>query len=280
MGAIANKFEEGEPRVGAPSGVTDEERTRRLAEVLTEVAAFSAKPPPREVEAAHVSAMTDLAREITQLYSGSPPAAIASGAKRGIPPHKRFAAGLIGPFVAAPLCVVALALAGVRIPEPIRAPLDAAHIRLPNQAGGGLETVAAPSPNLVATSDVAAPASWAIHHTAGGKGGSSGQRPDQGSSELIAANPATPPEAVHETASTGGPPGSSSGATAAPSPAPVASTGPPAKTSPQGSDALAGLQPSKVSGVAKTAGQPTLPLRPGKGCGDPNHLHARVDECH
>ena len=180
-------------------------------------------------------------------------------------------------------------------------------IRLPNQAGGGLETVAAPSPNLVATSDVAAPASWAIHHTAprrgtaggqlttsnvaapaswaihhtaGGKGGSSGQRPDQGSSELIAANPATPPEAVHETASTGGPPGSSSGATAAPSPAPVASTGPPAKTSPQGSDALAGLQPSKVSGVAKTAGQPTLPLRPGKGCGDPNHLHARVDECH
>ena len=32
MGASANKFEEGEPRVGAPSGVTDEERTRRLAE--------------------------------------------------------------------------------------------------------------------------------------------------------------------------------------------------------------------------------------------------------
>ena len=110
-----------------------------LARALAEVTAFSTKQPSSAVTTAHLEAMTELAREI----AGDPgtrrsPIAIATKPlpRERAAGHRRLALGLV-PALAAPLCIVGIAVAGVKLPSAVRAPFDAVGLGLPGQSRSG-----------------------------------------------------------------------------------------------------------------------------------------------
>jgi hypothetical protein len=280
-----------------------------LEDLLAEITAFSLIPPSAEVEAAHLSAMTGLAREIARLADGaSRPPIMASARPAGLPAHRRLAMGLVAPVVATPLCVVAIALAGVSLPGAVRAPLEAAGISLPNQSRGGeAETLTARAPSHHwSAPQVAHRATWAMKHTSvASPAGDDRLRPGatrgakRGGADLVAAvgsgaaeaagppawaGPPSSPEPRSPQPPAGPPPGPSGAG--GPAPTPAVNTG--AQGQGGGTPSSGGVAKPSIGITAhpatqSPAGTPgagvSLPIRPGEGCGDLNHLHVRVGDC-
>ena len=276
----------GPPGQGTPS----------LRQVLGEVTAFSAKPPGAEVEAAHLSAMTELAQgmaamaELTGRGPGSPPhpVILAGAQSQGVPSPRRLALGLATPALATPLCVIALAFAGVSLPHSLRAPFDAAGIGLPHQSGTGAARIA--MERAVPYHQV--PAHHSVHirlhrasahahgqeHGSAGKGGKTDAHRG-GAGPVLAAVGSSPPD--QSTAAPASPPApAASQPASAPPPAPAGPSpasggGPPTPASGSSHPSLPPLPavPSKIGSVD------TPEIRPGKGCGDTNHVHLRSSEC-
>jgi hypothetical protein len=266
-----------------------------LRRILGEVTAFSTKPPAAEIEAAHLSAMTELAQGIAAMVeltgrtsapeSAGSPVIMATQPPETIPTPRRLALGLATPALATPLCIVALAFAGVSLPNSVRAPFDAAGIALPNQSGA--DAVKTAMERVVPYHKVPAHhrvhvqlnrGATAVHEKVKHKApGSDGKAEDRGGGAPVLA-------AV----------GSSGPAEPSPSPAPAgAAVGTPPSPSGGGhpSPASGGGHPSPSSGGGHPSTPPlggaptkTLPvtapeIRPGRGCGDANHLHLRAGEC-
>jgi hypothetical protein len=261
-----------------------------LDRLLGAVTAFSAKPPPVDVEAAHLSAMNELARQIANpVGPGGRPVIMPAEPRMRAPAQRRLAAGLVGPALAAPLCVVALAAAGVNLPGSLRAPFDAAGIALPNQAPGGVRTVierastrqgveqaalgvkhrilkhnvakhriarrAADGMARAAKEDDHSGGGPALAASTGSGSENSGTGTGTASAEPVVVAQPTPPSP-------------------APTPAGGGSSGPPA----QGGSPSPQPQTSSTAKVAPVS-PPAPQIWPGRGCGDTNHVHARVDEC-
>ena len=275
-----------------------------LEDLLAEITALSLTPPSAEVEAAHLSAMTGLAREIARLSEGASRPPILAAPPGGLPAHRRLALGLVAPVVAAPLCVVAIALAGVSLPSSVRAPLEAAGVSLPNQSRGDETpplTAGVPAHHWSAP-QVAHRATWAMKHTSlepaasGGHHAAGAHEAKRGQPDLVAgadaesAAPAATPAPAEAGSAAGpqphapqppaGPPPTSSGP-AAPAPMPAVNSG--GGGGGQPSSGLAkpsvGAHPVTHSPLNGAGAAPSLPVRPGEGCGDSNHLHLRVGKC-
>jgi hypothetical protein len=244
-----------------------------LRDALGELTAGTTKRSAANVEAAHLIAMTELARGIARTPAEPRPPA-AGGSREARSTQRRFTLGLLTPILAL-LGIIAIAFAGANLPHALRGPLEAAGITLPNQLRpggfGGLVDRAIPLRGAgtlrihgarragkrrgVAAHQSPHKRSPSPAHAAASKGTSSGTVDGSGQFVVNAQQTASP-------APSGAPP-------ASPSPSSSSGGGQPSPPSP----------PSGTTKAAPTP-VPTLPTRPGKGCGDKNHIHARAQECH
>jgi hypothetical protein len=280
-----------------------------LARALAEVTAFSTKQPSSAVTTAHLQAMTELAREIAG-DSGSIRSPIAMATKR--PPgervmaHRRLALGLV-PALAAPLCIVGIALAGVTLPSAVRAPFDALGVGLPNQGHRGAVIERASTGGGCASSIAALRHPLRLPGDLCEAGAAKGKRAVHREHAKVVHQPRHQPERAPARQGPGhqagvalaavGHPGSPAAASAPaggeePAPvaqAPVAQQGPP-PGHPTGPSGGGHQGPPPGHGPAtppQTPPQteppinhpPVAPVYPGKGCGDKNHVHEREGEC-
>jgi hypothetical protein len=283
--------------------------------VLAEVAGLSTKPPDAEVEAAHLGAMGELARAIGSPPEPMPPPVIMT-TKRSLA-HRRLALGLVAPTLALPLCVATLAAAGVGLPGAIRAPLDSIGITSsrqaqPDELRAAIQGDPIRDPGCVFDQDVAtalgfgrarlqghlcerAAAGAAADHRASAANTEGGPAGHEGRHRVVLARLGEPPadaipagpllansnagqasQGLVSAPSGGGSPPSGTGRPERPGgghPAPSPGSGRPAPT-PGG-----GRPSSPPVGPLPSPPPVALATRPGKGCGDKNHVHERADEC-
>jgi hypothetical protein len=289
-----------------------------LAGVLAQVTAFSTKLPASEVTTAHLRAMTELAQGIAAEPASSP---VIMATKR--PPqerpaaHKRFALAL-APALAAPLCIVGIAVAGVSLPPAVRAPFDTLGLGLPNQHPGAVIEKASAHATGCTSGIAALRDPLRVPGDPCEKGAANGRAPvERGHRNAAPREGATPHKGVGRPAGVAlaavGNAGSAAsravpvvGASAVSAghgplgqgeppvgqPSPPSGGGHPSAPSGGGHSAPHSADgpprppsggghpgPSHGGGPPPVAHSPAGPVYPGKGCGDKNHVHEREGEC-
>jgi hypothetical protein len=297
---------------GSAGGGADLEAWRALAEVT----ALSAKPPAADVEVAHLGAMGKLSQAIGGSPEPVPPPAIMS-MERPLT-HRRLALGLVGPALALPLCVATLAAAGVGFPEAVRAPLNSIGIGL-SEEGQSRELSAAiqRDPNrdrgCIFDQDVGvalglgrarldgrpcsriAGTAGADHRTDAARG-TGGPGPSGGRHPVVLARAGEPPAAgasADNLVADATPGQASPVLVSVPSGGAQRSrpsdNGHPPRGGGHPAPSPGGGRPTQRPGGGEPSSPPVAPVpssppvalatRPGKGCGDKNHVHERADEC-
>jgi hypothetical protein len=289
-----------------------------LARVLAQVTAFSTKLPASEVTTAHLRAMTELAQGIAAEPASSPVIMATKRPRRERPAaHRRFALAL-APALAAPLCIVGIAVAGVSLPPAVRAPFDTLGVGLPNQHSGAVvekasahatgctSGIAALSHPLRVPGDLCEKAAAnrrapveqghrntapreaaAAHKGVGRPAGVALAAVGNAGSAASRAAPAVGASAApagHGPLGQGGPPigppSPSSGGGHPSTPSGGGHPAPPSAGGPPSPPSGGGHPgPAHGGGPPPVAHPPAGPVYPGKGCGDKNHVHEREGEC-